>query len=52
MKNYYGQGYTDGVQNKPRAKGLKGHNKACYENGYREGQAYRTLEGTRKKEKQ
>ena len=48
--NYYNQGYQDGYKNAPRAKGLKGVNKAAYENGYREGQNYRTLEGTRNKQ--
>ena len=47
MKSYYNIGYQDGYKNAPRAKGLKGDNKAAYENGYKEGQNYRTLEGTR-----
>lgn len=45
--SYYNIGYQDGYKNAPRAKGLKGINKTAYENGYKEGQMYRTLEGTR-----
>ncbi len=54
MKNaaaYYGKGIVDGRANAPRAKGLKGDNKAAYENGYREGQQARTREGTWAKQK-
>lgn len=48
--DYYWIGYRDGNANDPRAKGLKGHNKTCYENGYREGQTARTQEATQRKQ--
>lgn len=38
---YIGQGLVEGLANKPRAKGLKGEAKACYEKGYKEGQESR-----------
>ena len=35
--NYFYLGYDHGRENKPRVKGLKGDNKAAYENGYKAG---------------
>ena len=35
--NYYYLGYDHGRENKPKEKGLKGTNKAAYENGYKAG---------------
>lgn len=47
--DYFYMGRDDGVNNKPRQKGLKGFNKKCYDNGYQEGQSDRTYWNTRKK---
>ena len=40
--DYYYIGTEDGRNNRPKRKGLKGVNKAAYENGYRAGHQFRS----------
>ena len=35
--DYFYKGFNDAKDNKPKAKGLKGANKAAYESGYKQG---------------